>query len=273
MVNVRDYIKRSGKLVKIILVIIAFVLFAVISFLIIQSGYAIVAIIGAGSVGLLIGFFFLFKEYRRFDYIDLMHASFLKLYRGTRIGTLPYEVPLYVKQSENATIKAFCGYVQGRTMLPYDPKLLEHMGEKSKHKRKAVTDKNKLKEICEDNSIWCFRVKKPNMGIGTKEKLVIIADSQISDLSRDATGDIQAGTPILAYGHWLEVGEFSVLWNTGKVLERAVLGIQTVAILSLLENQTNRLGQLARMDAKTRPEIVEKQEINKSEADVLQHGE
>ena len=273
MVNVKDYIKRSGKIVKILVIILAFIIFAILAFVVIQSGYAVVAIIGAGAVGLLIGFFLLFKEYRRYDYIDLMHASFLKLYRGTRIGVLPYEVPLYVKQSENATIKAFCGYVQGRTMLPYDPKLVEMMGEKKAKKRKAVNEKNNLEQIEEQNIVWCFRVKQPNMSIGTKERLFIIADSQISDLSRDATGDIQAGTPILAYGHWLDVGEFGVLWNTGKSLERAVLGVQTVGILALLEKQTNRLGQLARMDAKTRPEIVEKQEVNKSEADALQHGE
>jgi len=272
VVNFRDYLRKGGTIVKTIIVILALLVFAVLSFLIIQSGYGLFVIVGAVVIGLGIAGYFFFQAWNKYKMVDVLQNAFVKLYRGTRLGVLPYEVPLVIKQYENATIEGFGGMIQGRTMLPLDDKLLEFMGEKKAVVRSAVTEDNKLEEIAEDNIIWCFRVKQPHQIFGTKEVLAIVTDSQISPLSRDATGDLQIGTPVLAYGHWIEIGRFMVLWNTGKQLERSIAGIQTTAMLALLERHIIRLGQLAKMDAKTRPEIVERQEMGKTEADTLGEG-
>lgn len=269
MLNWRDYLRRGGTVVKTILVILALIIFAVVSFLVIQSGYGIFAIIGAILIGLVIAVLLFFKAWRKYAMVDVLKDAFLKLHRGTRLGVFPYEIPLIVKQNEHATIEGFGGMVQGRTMLPLDKKLLDFMGEPKIVDRKAVNAENEIEDIEEDNVIWCFRVKQPHQIFGTKEVLVIVTDSQISPLSRDVTGDLQIGTPLLVYGHWIEIGRFMVLWNTGKQLEKCIAGIQTTAMLALLERHMIRLGQLAKMDAKTRPEIVERQEMGKSEADIL----
>jgi len=262
-----DFVRKSGRLFKTLIVLAALVLFALLAFWMIQSGLAVIFIIVAAVIAFAIVAFLFYRAYMRYQFVDLMKEAWFKLFRSARLGSLPYEVPLIIKFDENATIESFQGMVQGRTLMPIDPKIAALLGVEKEAKRLAVNEENELEEISEDNILWCFRVKQSTF-LGKKEVLYIIADSQISQLSRDKTGDIQVGTPVLAYGQLLQIGRFYVLWDTGKQLEKSITAVKTVAVISMLERYINRLGQLTRQDVKTRQELLEKIEVRKDEADV-----
>ena len=266
-----DFFRKGGMIRNTIIILFALIVFAVITFLLIQSGYAIIVGIGVILLSILLGALLLWQHFKKVAYLDLVHEAYLKLYRATMLASLPYESPLIIKLHENATIQSYAGMVQGRTLLPLDESidLIKEMGEDEIIERKTYDQDNKTEVIEEKNMIWVLRVKQPRF-FGGKEVLCLIADSQISELSRDATGDIQIGTPILAYGHWLQVGSFYVLWNKSKQLENAIKGVKTVAMGVALEKYINRLAQITRMDVKTRQEILERKEVKKYEADAVE---
>lgn len=259
-----DYLRKSGRLWKTAVVLGGLVAFAIISMVLVDMGLAIIFVILAAVIALGVVAFLAYKAYSRFQTVDVLKAVKVKLSRGARLGSLPYEVPLVVRRDENSTVWSFQGLVQGRTMLPIDLTLLEFMGEPETYKRTQPNADNEMMEFDEDNIVWCFRVKQPN----GREELYIICDSQISDLSRDVTGDIQIGTAIQAYGHLIQVGQFFVLWNTGKQLERQLTALNTLGMEEVFERHLNRMATLARMDVKSREEILEKMEVRKDEADV-----
>jgi len=269
--GIRDWFRRGGIIVKALVVLVAIIIFTAIAWFMIQSGLAIVFAVFAVVVAVAITALFLYKHFKKFAYLDLLREAYLKLYRATMLSGFPYEVPLIIKNNEQATIESYAGMVQGRTMLPVDESVdvLKEMGEPKKVKRETYNEENKTEVIAEDNILWVLRVKQPRT-LGKKEVLCIVADSQISELSRDATGDIQMGTPILAYGHWFPVGSFFCLWNKDKQLEREIKGVKTVAISVALERYISRLGQITSMDTKTRPEILEKKEVRKHEAEAIE---
>jgi hypothetical protein len=270
-VGVRDWFRRGGIVVKALVVLVAIIIFTGVAWFLIQSGLAIVFGVFAVVVAVAIAALFLWKKYRKFAYLDLLREAYLKLFRATMLASFPYEVPLIIKNNEKATIESFAGMVQGRTMLPVDESVdvIKEMGEPVKVKRETWNEDNETEVFEEDNILWVFRVRQPKL-VGRKEVLCIVADSQISELSRDATGDIQVGTPILAYGHWFPVGNFFCLWNKDVELEREIKGVKTVAVSVALERYISRLGQITMMDTKTRPEILEKKEVRKHEAEAIE---
>jgi len=79
VVNFRDYLRKGGTIVKTIIVILALLVFAVLSFLIIQSGYGLFVIVGAVVIGLGIAGYFFFQAWNKYKMVDVLQNAFVKL--------------------------------------------------------------------------------------------------------------------------------------------------------------------------------------------------
>jgi len=270
MFNVWDWFMKGGFIRKVLVLGAAFILFTVIAFFLIQSGLTVVLVVVGLMVVIILAAILAWRHFSRTQYVDLMEEAYLKMYRSTMMGVIPVAVSLIIKKHENATIQSLGGMVMGRTMLPIDEsvEMIKEMGEPKEVERKVYTEDNKTEVIKEENILWVFRVKQPSQ-LGGKTILCIIADSQISELSRDATGDLEMGTTILAYGNWIQIGKFYVLWNKSKHLEKAIVGLKTTAIIVALEHYINRLAQITAMDIKTKQELLEKKEVGKHEEEAV----
>lgn len=281
-----DWFKRNMAGRKIVLLIVATILLSGLFLVLFWTGYGLIFIFVMILVAMAVGLYFLWRQIQKYRYDDLLRTAFFNLYAGTMAAQFNYEAPFIIKNFENASNEfAPVGMVQGRTMLPVDETidmvktvdgktvpittkeisaLLGEMGEPSTVTRQVRNEENRLEPIEEDNIIWVFRVARQGF-LGKNQQLWIVADSQISDLCRDPTGDIATGHAVLAYGSPIKMGSFMILWNSDKQLERAVKGIKTVAVMAAFERYVNRLAQLTIQDVKTRQDVVIRKEANKHE--------
>ena len=246
--------------------IIVVVLFAILWFMY-SIGYIIWAFVALllGSFALIAYFFY--AQLTKYKMMDAMQQAFIQLYRSTFTFNFPFEVEMMTSKGPHSTIWGFLGWACGRTMLPPDKDLLTFMSPVVLDK-KGKPIKNKSVEKTDD-ILWCIRVRPRSKEL-PKNILCIVSDSQISVLSRDATGDFQIGMPLLVYGHWLRYGRFFVCVNEDTKLDKAMAGVHTSAVMAVLEKYVNRLSQLAVMDAKTKPEIVEAKALKKKEAEAME---
>lgn len=302
MVDVRSWFKEGGVARNIIILAAVFLFIAVVMYAltwVLGTGlfYMVVVVVFLALVAIVVGIVLFRQWLQKYRYYDLLRLAFMNLYNAVLASTFNYEAPFVNLPYENATIDpAPIGMVQGRTMLPVDEyidekppedkeinvtygqidqqaavqmnhaRLLDEMGEPQKTERRVWTEDGKSTTVKEDNIIWVFRVRRQSL-FGKKDQLWLAADSQISDLSRDATGDIATGRSILVYGNPIKIGPFMVIWNNDKQLERAIKGIKTVCVMAAMENYISRLAQLTVQDMKTRQDIAYQKEARKHEED------
>jgi len=253
---ISGFIGEGSFLRNAIIGVVVIVILMVILYFVISSGYFIFAVLlGIIAVLGLIAYL-MYAELKKHKTMDAMTQGFLQLYRSTQAFNIPLKVPLLTSLSSSSTLTGTLGTIIGRTMLPPDKELLNYMSS------------SKLKDGKTD-IIWVVRVNPKSKEL-PKNILCLFADSQVSHLSRDFTGDWEIGMPVLVYGHWLKFGKFFVCVDAEHGFDVGLAGAVTSAVMAVLEKYVNRLSQLAVMDAKTKPSIVEAKALRKKEAEIIE---
>ncbi len=232
------------------------VILLIVLFFAVSTGYFIFAVLGAIIFVAMIVIYLFYKELTRYKHLDAMEQGWHQLYQSTFTFNLPIEVPFLTAKHEASTIWGTLGWACGRTILPPDRELLTYMHPKDKPEKKEKVD-----------ILWCIRVKPKSKDL-PKNILCIVSDSQISELSRDASGDWQAGMALLVYGHFMKYGKFYICLNDKVKLDTGIAVVHTAALAAVLERYVNRLSQLSVADVKTKPEIVASKALRKTEAEL-----
>lgn len=249
------------------LLIVAIVMFLVISvtFFLVSIGYGFIAAILGIVVAFALVIIFALQHFTKYQPMDALKAGYMNLYSGSFTFNFPHAVRLFMAKHESSTIHGFMGWATGRTIAPSDSEILTYMmpdDEKAKYKKAGV----KL-----DDLMWAIRVK-PHSKELPQEVLCIVADSQISDLSKDATGDFQIGTDLLVRGHFIRYGKFFILLNPKYSITKGAAAAETSAIMAVLSQYINRYGGLVSTDIKTKGGVIEQRAMRKKEVEAIEQN-